>query len=191
VTLITDQGPRTAAYLDFIDESITADPLNIEASTYIPELFYKHGRNAAAWKHLRHVMKTRSGYPEVSFTCVGNTIAGMMGVWPDAPNVGAATLPRLPDEIDWVEADHVTIGRNDLLIRHDGNRQTTVRNNASATVRVAAGRTVVVQTHGNPEPDLPVPPAPQFLCGTPAAYCAPKPGPACDTSTSASPACDS
>jgi hypothetical protein len=129
MTLITDQGPRTADYLDFIDDSITRQPLNIEAYTYIPEVFYKHGRNETGWKYLKHLMKTRASYPEVSFACVGNTIAGMMGVWPDAPNNKVSTLPRLPRELGWVEADHVTVGKNDLRVRHEGNRRTTLQNN--------------------------------------------------------------
>ena len=129
LTLITDQGPRTAAYLDFIDASITREPLNIEATTYLAEVFYKHGRNETAWKYLQQQMKSRHNYPEVSFTCVGNIIAGLMGVRPDAPSQTAATLPGLTADVAWVEADHIPVGRNDLYVRHDGNHQTTLRNN--------------------------------------------------------------
>lgn len=134
MTLITDQGPRTAAYLDFIEESIAREPLNIEATTYLPEVFYKHGRNETGWKYLSQVMKSRHSYPEVSFTCVGNTVSGLMGVRPSAPDKAVATLPRLPKEITWVEVDHVPIGANDLLVRHDGNRKTTVRNNKGPAI---------------------------------------------------------
>jgi len=128
MSLITDQGPRTAAYLDFIEASIARQPLNIEATTYLPEVYYKHGRNETAWKYLKQVMKTRNGYPEVSFTCVGNTIAGMMGVWPDAPHRTVATSPRLPAGLTWVEADHVPVGGNELFIAHYDNIKSTLKN---------------------------------------------------------------
>ena len=63
MTLITDQGPRTAAYLDYIEACIARKPLNIEATTYLPEVYYKHGRKETAWKYLKQVMLTRKGYP--------------------------------------------------------------------------------------------------------------------------------
>jgi hypothetical protein len=139
MTLITDQGPHTAAYLDFIDKSITREPLNIEANTYLPEVFFKHGRNEIGWKYLQLVMKSRNPYPEVSFTCVGNTISGLMGVRPSAPDHAVRTLPRLPAEITWIEADHVAVGGNDLRIRHDGNRKTTLVNRRGPTLHWWAG----------------------------------------------------
>lgn len=130
LTLITDQGPHTAAYLDFIEASLIRDPLNIEATTYLPELFYQHGRTETAWKSLMSVYRTRHGYPEVAFTCVGNTIAGLMGVTPDAPRHALATLAQLPAELPWVEAEQVPVGANHLALRHDGNRRSTLRNTA-------------------------------------------------------------
>ena len=128
LTLITDQGPRTAAYLDFIEASIQQDPLNIEAQTYLPELFYKHGRNETAWKYLKQLLQSRHDYPEVSFTCVSSLVSGLLGVRPDAPVQAVATLPRLTGEVAWIEADHVAVGGNALRIRHDGTSQSTLEN---------------------------------------------------------------
>ncbi|MCP1306914.1 NPCBM/NEW2 domain-containing protein [Paenibacillus tyrfis] len=132
--LITDQGARTDSYLNFIDQSITAKQLNVEAKTYIPEMFYLHGKNDLAWKWMKNLMTNQHPYPEVSFTFVSNTITGMMGVQPDAPNQKVATVPRLTSEVPWVQADHVRIGGNDLKVRHDGNYKTTLTNNSGAAI---------------------------------------------------------
>ncbi len=128
MTLITDQGPRTAAYLDFIEASIQKDALNIEAQTYLPEVFYKHGRNDTAWKYLKQTLQSRHNYPEVSFTCVGNIVSGLMGVRPDAPAQTVATLPSLTDEVAWIDANHVAVGGHELRIRHDGRSKSTLEN---------------------------------------------------------------
>ena len=155
LTLITDQGPRTAAYLDFIEASITQDPLNIEAQTYLPEVFYQHGRAETAWKYLATIMKSRHNYPEVAFTCVGNTVAGMLGVRPFAQLQRVVTLPQLPAEIAWAEADHVAVGGNDLRLRHDGNIASTLTNRAGLTITWKAdfrGNFAQLAVDGQPRP---------------------------------------
>lgn len=135
MTLLGDLGPRVDRYLDFVENSIieqnkTTSPLNIEAQTYLPEVFYKHNKKEIAWKYLQNIYKSKAGYPEVSYACIGNTVAGLMGVIPDAPNNAFYTVPRLPSSgLEWVEVDHVPMGGRDLLIRHDGNTKTTVKNN--------------------------------------------------------------
>ncbi|MCR8644798.1 NPCBM/NEW2 domain-containing protein [Paenibacillus sp. N1-5-1-14] len=132
--LITDQGPKTAEYLNFIHQSVVQQPLGIEATTYLPELFYMHGENDKAWQWHVNVMNSRNTYPEVSFMIVSNTINGLMGVRPDAPNHTVYTVPRLVNDVPWVQADHVRIGGNDLTVRHDGNNKTTLKNNAGESM---------------------------------------------------------
>lgn len=118
--LVTDQGPRTAAYLDFIFLSAHRKELNIEAKTYLPEVFYKHGRNGMGWHYLAQVMRSRNIYPEVAFTTLSNTVCGLMGVQADAPAGRVASLPRLTAPVPWVACDHIKVGGRDLMLRHDG-----------------------------------------------------------------------
>ena len=144
MTLLGDLGPRVDRYLDFVDNSIieqnkTTSPLNIEAQTYLPEVFYKHNKREIAWKYLQNILNSKAGYPEVSYACIGNTIAGLMGVMPDAPNNAFYTVPRLPvSGLAWVEVDHVPINGRDLFIRHDGNMKTTVKNNSGQSINWGA-----------------------------------------------------
>ncbi len=161
MTLITDNASRTDNYLEFIKNSVddmetSGDPLNIEAKTYLPETFYKHGKNEYGWKYLKQIMDSRHYYPEVSFVSIGSTISGLMGVTPDAPNNTVKTLPRLPaaTKIPWVEVDHIKVGGNDLKIRHDGNTQTTLTNNAGGTITWKAcfdGSVSQLYKNGTPE----------------------------------------
>ncbi|PFV39489.1 NPCBM/NEW2 domain-containing protein [Bacillus cereus] len=127
--LITDQGTKTATYLKFIHESILKNDINIEAKTYLPELFYMHGQNDWAWHWQKDIMNSNNTYPEVSFLIISNTISGLMGIQPDAPHNKVDTVPRLTNDISWVQAEHVRIGNNDLMIQHNGNTKTTLRNN--------------------------------------------------------------
>ncbi|EGD48130.1 Glycosyl hydrolase family 98 putative carbohydrate binding module [Ruminiclostridium papyrosolvens DSM 2782] len=141
MTLITDNASRTDTYLEYIKNSVdsmetSGNSLNIEAKTYLPETFYKHGKNEYGWKYLKQILDSNATYPEVPFVCIGSTISGLMGVTPDAPNNTVRTLPQLPaaTKIPWVEANHIKVGSNDLKIRHDGNTQTTLTNNAGGSI---------------------------------------------------------
>ena len=161
MTLITDNASRTDNYLEFIKNSVdnmetSGNALNIEAQTYLPETFYKHGKNEYGWKYLKQIMDSRHNYPEVSFVSIGSTISGLMGVTPDAPNNTVKTLPRLPaaTKIPWVEVDHIKVGGNDLKIRHDGNTKTTLTNNSGGAITWKAcfdGSISQLYKNGTPE----------------------------------------
>lgn len=127
---ITDQGPRTEKLLDFITQNIYTLGINIEATTYLAEIFYLHNRNSTGWHYLKGLMASQNTYPEVSYLIVNNTISGMMGIRPDAPQNKFYTLPKLSYEVPWIQVDHLPIGTSDLTIRHDGNSKTTVTNNS-------------------------------------------------------------
>lgn len=128
--LVTDQGPRTAAYLDFIFRSAYEKELNIEAKTYLPEVFYKNGKDGMGWYYLAGVMSSRNRYPEVAFTTISNTVCGLMGVRANAPSGKVTTLPHLTHQVPWVECDHIRIGTRDLKLRHDGRIRSTLTLNA-------------------------------------------------------------
>ncbi|WP_276691685.1 EAL and HDOD domain-containing protein [Exiguobacterium chiriqhucha] len=127
-TGLCEAGPRAAAYLDFIHESFQSRPSpNIEAWTYLPDVFYSWNQGDRGWGYFRHVLDSRSGYPEVSFTVVSHIATRILGIEPDAPGRAVTTLGRLPPEVAWAQLEHVRVGESDLLVRHeDGNRTTTV-----------------------------------------------------------------
>ncbi|MFF3618932.1 hypothetical protein [Streptomyces sp. NPDC002467] len=137
---IVDPGARREAYLDYIDQQASgADrPTNIEALTYLPDTFFRNDRNDTAWKWMKQVydrkdvqhVNTKQGtngdYPEVSFTLVGQTVEGLLGVTPDAPAHALSTLSRLPSGMDWLGIDDLRIGDSTFSLRHDGATKSTL-----------------------------------------------------------------
>ena len=134
IQLLGDQGPRTSEHLDFIQYSTYLEPINIEATTYYPEAFYKHGRSELGWYWLNFDIKSRNAYPEVAFLIVSNTVAGMLGVSADAPQRRVFTVPRLAAEIPWVQVDNIPVGKNTVTIRHDGNDKSSLKNISGETL---------------------------------------------------------
>lgn len=142
---ITEPGPRTDQFLSLIDrmcETPEQAPVNIEAYTYLPEVFFPYGKNETAWKWMQYVMDrkdqpheiraqgTNGDYPEVSFTLISQTVEGLMGVTPNAPENRVTTLSRLPHDISWLELKHVVVGDHDLDVKHEGTSKTTFKNNS-------------------------------------------------------------
>ncbi|MFI6729596.1 NPCBM/NEW2 domain-containing protein [Streptomyces atratus] len=132
LTGLGDHGARTDSYLDFI--AANDDDLNVEATSYLPEMYYQYNRSAEGWAWLKKLMTGRNSYPEVSFLAVSSVIDGMMGVQPDAPHDKVATVPRLTSETPWVEIDHLKVGDNDLKLKHTGTTASTLTNNSGSTV---------------------------------------------------------
>lgn len=160
--LITEAGAKNDAYLDFIAKSVEGGleaaaaggtaPSNIEAYTYLPDTFFPYNRNEDAWKWMKYIIGqrdithevssqgTNGDYPEISYTLIGQTVEGLMGVQPDAPNDKVSTISHLPGEIGWLELNHIPLGSHDLYVRHDGVTKTTVKNNeGTAAITWEAG----------------------------------------------------
>ncbi len=164
-TGLCEPGPRATAYLDFIDASFQARPSrNIEAWTYLPDVFYAWNQNERGWRYFQHVLDSRSSYPEVSFTVISHIATRIMGIEPDAPGRVLSTLGRLPAEVAWAQLDHLPMGPNDLLVRHaDHNRSTTVMNNVGPDLTWEAcfpGTHPVIHIDGSPQAA-----SPQVLSG--------------------------
>lgn len=132
---LSDVGTKAEDYLDFIYSSFMASPSpNIEAWTYLPDVFYKWNQNARAWSFLKSVMDSGSDYPEVSFTIISAIAKGMMGIQPNAPENKVITLPRLPagdpSEVAMVDLNNIKIGTHNIEVKHEGNVKTTVTHNS-------------------------------------------------------------
>jgi hypothetical protein len=155
-TGLCEAGARATAYLDFVHECFRARPSpNIEAWTYLPDVFYSWNQNDRGWRYFKHVLDSRSSYPEVSFTVISHIATRIMGLEPNAPGRAVTTLGRLPAEVEWVQLDHVPVGANDLLVRHENdNRTTTIVNNAGPELTWEAlfpGEHPVLHIDGSPE----------------------------------------
>ncbi|MCF3131873.1 hypothetical protein [Streptomyces olivochromogenes] len=141
---IIEAGPRNDAYLDFIDQQASGSgkPSNVEAISYLPDTFFANNRNDTAWKWMRYVYDQRNvrhpvskqgpngDYPEVSFTLVGQTVQGLMGVEPDAPDHALSTQSRLPSGTDWTQIKDLKIGDSTFTLRHDGPTKSTLTHSA-------------------------------------------------------------
>jgi len=169
---LIEPGPRNDAYLDYIDRQASgpAAPANIEAYTYLPDTFFNNGRNDTAWKWMGYVFDRRDvqhvnaaqgpngDYPEVSFTLVGQTVSGLLGLRPDAPNHSLTTLSGLPSTMGWLEVADIPVGSDTVTLRQDGAVRSTLTNNsASATYTWEArfpGVHATVTVDGVPRPGV-------------------------------------
>jgi hypothetical protein len=146
---IVDAGPRLDDYLDFIDarsEDPATRPVNIEAITYLADTFFPYHRDATAWKWMQYVYDKRNdahpnqrqgtngNYPESSFTLVGQTVQGLLGVQPDAPRKRVTTRSHLPADIGWLQAANIRVGGSRVTVRHDGSRSSTLTNAAGRSL---------------------------------------------------------
>lgn len=134
---ITDpRSDRHMNYLDYIDERLGSKeglPENIEAITYVPELFFKYGQNERGWKWLKyiiskinmlHAMATLTGtngdYPEVSFVLISNVVQDMVGINPGVKGNSVETCSHLPEELGRVKVSNVKIGRAMYTVEQQG-----------------------------------------------------------------------
>ena len=103
----------------------------IEIESYLPEVFYRFGRDEAAYTEvlkLSDPAKKRREYPEVAFALVGAIATGTMGVEPESGGRAVATRSRLTAEAAWAELVHVPVFGNVIDIRHEGRDRSALTN---------------------------------------------------------------
>jgi hypothetical protein len=103
----------------------------IEIESYLPEVFYRCGRDEAAYAEILRLSgpaKKRREYPEVPFALVGAVATGLMGIEPDAAGRTVATRSRLTPATAWAELVDVPVFENMVDVRHDGKRQSAFSN---------------------------------------------------------------
>jgi hypothetical protein len=81
-------------------------------------------------QHINSSQGPNGDYPEVSFTLVSQTVQGLMGITPDAPDHKVTTQSQLPSGMKWLQAADVPIGTGTVTVRHDGATKTTLTNNS-------------------------------------------------------------
>ena len=121
-------GPEREAILEGLTGR-EADGIEIES--YLPEVFYRYGRDAAAYAEILKLSdpgKKRREYPEVPFALVGAVATGTMGIDPDATERVVATLSRLTAATSWAELARLPVLGNVVDVRHDGRTRSALAN---------------------------------------------------------------
>ena len=123
--LVDTDHPNRAAVLDHIDRACRDDataPRNVEALSYVAEVFLRHGRPDTAYEWMRTVYDARDqrhevaaqgangDYPEVSFTLVAQIVTGFLGLEPNAADSAVTTRHALPRGVGRLAADHIPFG---------------------------------------------------------------------------------
>lgn len=145
---LTYPGERSEKLLDYIHEKELNPKTredNIESLTYLPDVFFRHGRGEKAWFWMKYIISqkdlphehksqgTNGDYPEISFTFVSQTVEGLMGISVNAAAGEISICPNLPKEIDDVKLYDLKFG--DYLVDvflENGN--TTLKNNSSKPI---------------------------------------------------------
>ncbi len=132
---ITDPNSlRTNNFLDFIEKSMDTKemkPDNIEAISYLPEVFFRYHQNERGWKWMKYIIAARENqhlsgsltgtngdYPEISFLLVSNIVEQLAGLMPNAGENRVSTTPHLPGEIETLTINHARIGNKLVSITH-------------------------------------------------------------------------
>lgn len=144
---IMNPGTRRNQYMTWLDTTaLSSTPPNLEAVTYLPDAFFAAHDGTTAWAWMQYVYNhintvhggygnnfVNGDYPEVSFTLVGQTIAGLLGIEPDASNGKLTTTSQLPASgMNWLQISHIPIGTGKVTVRHDGTTKSTLTNENAA-----------------------------------------------------------
>ncbi len=140
----TNDEEKMRAVVDAFVEQVAETPADrVEGLSHLSETLYQYGEHDAAYELLMRLMhSSRKEYPEVSYTTVASIITGLMGIeleiFPPemAQTMGyyvdkyITTLPRLTDRTTRAEIKNLVIRKNNISVRHDGLKKTTLSSNA-------------------------------------------------------------
>lgn len=170
--LIDPDAKRSYDFLPYLDRMFAEDrPENIEALTYVPDALFEYGHDAEAYAwmqdivshlHEPHVVSQQGvngDYPETSFTLVSQTVEGLAGVEPNAPEHAVVVESHLPEALPWLELDHVAVGEHRFGVRHEGRTSTVVTHEEgpqqlTTTVRFDGGWKWIVVDGEKTKPEL-------------------------------------
>ncbi len=119
---------RKCQFLHLLNECKT---LNVETLSILPEVFYSCGEGELGFNLLMKLMDPsliRRDYPEVSFSAVGATITGLVGLSADAQGRKVVLQPHLPKEVDWVVVDNIPLFNGSINVKIH-NHEITVESN--------------------------------------------------------------
>jgi hypothetical protein len=115
-----------------VDQLISVLPqTGVEMTSYLPLETYRYGRAEDARNLLVKLVSSdlkRREYPEVSYAAIEALAMGLMGIQPEAASWTITSISRLTPRIHWAVLDHIPVWSNEVKIRHDGRRQSTLTN---------------------------------------------------------------
>lgn len=141
---IPDEGLRVQGALDELLAAIRKEPSFklVELQSHQAEVLYRYGKPDAAYSQMMDLTREhrdRREYPEVSFSVVGATMTGLMGL--DVIPTMSLQDHRATDKIDmavrtlsglgsvaWAELRHLAIRANELGVRHEGTQKSVLTN---------------------------------------------------------------
>jgi hypothetical protein len=139
------RGSSVLLYHEVIEggPKLEAAVKELEGGRNSAEILYKYGKDDEALAQMLEVVfgpRSRREYPETSFTWVGALVNGTTGISVVAPRPAQAwvagywtdallrTSPGLGSKLAWAEIRNLPIRANEVAVRHDGVRKTTVIN---------------------------------------------------------------
>jgi hypothetical protein len=125
---------RTAPVVDHLISVLPQT--GVEMVSYLPLETYRFGKAEEARTLLVKLVSPalkRREYPEVSYAAIEAFAMGLMGIEPEAATRTIASLSRLTPPTRWAELDHVPVWNNELKLRHEGRRQSTLVNLSGTT----------------------------------------------------------
>ena len=128
---VTENGKPTR---QAIESMLNLKDINIEMRSYYPEIFYRYGEDAAAYRTVLYLCDEttkRREYPEVSYAVIGAIAMGLMGIEPDARDGLVRTLARLSREMGekgWAEIGEVPVLSTIISVKHTGLKTTEFKN---------------------------------------------------------------
>ena len=123
---VIPHGPRREATLR---RMVEAKPEGIEIESYLPEIFYRYGRDESAYAGilaLADPAKKRREYPEVSFAVIGAITSGLMGIQADARARTIETRSGLTAATLFAELRDCPVFDGTLTVRHEGRGRTSM-----------------------------------------------------------------
>lgn len=134
-----EAGEKAASILDSVVQAIESkQQIGIEEQSHFPGVLYRYFKPEAAYGQILDLTrddKPRREYPEVSYSVIEAVVNGLMGIEPDATETDAsreepqlATTPQLTSETQWAEVENLPLWTNQIRVRHDGLRKSTLEN---------------------------------------------------------------
>lgn len=190
---LAQPSERQKKHLRYINDYTNriADYINIEALTYVPDVYFNVNQPDVAWDYMKKIYNRRNqqhsapsehagnngNYPEVSFTAISHIVTGLMGVnttgytSDSQPSLVVETLPKLANFSsgdDWIEVDNISIQKNRIKLRHDEKIKTTFTNYSGDSITWRAsffGSHDSLQVNGTNQPAQKT-----MISGTPVSY---------------------
>ncbi len=105
----------------------------VEEHSYLAMFLYRYDKPEEAYRSLLFSVDPsvkRRTYPEVSYAFIGSVVEGLMGVNLNAPGNIVTTIPRLPENMKYIELKNIPWKTGYITVEHNELKSTTLISNA-------------------------------------------------------------